>query len=1017
MTIDRSDGYDLFIAHARVDAEAAKGLTTALRELGHRVFLDSDLAPGADWTTEIPAAQSRSRATVLLVSEAGKSRGFYQHAEMKTAIQLRREGAHEVALVLLDGTHAEDAAYGGNVLPLLASEGGHDADAAHLSRWLAGELDPTEWPQPPPRWAAPTYGRALLPFLLLGSVDTERSADREAAGLVGSPWDELEPVLSRLRVWDDAPIVREGTRWSWRDRVSAWSYLGRYLAPEHVGMLGDLVQRVLGEADPRAELPPEERALASGLGVHLQHSDQLRRGVAEACRLLSQYDPGGRDVGLLGRAHASGWLRSLLETGEGARSRWASLGNELLPLAEAAPDAFLELLDRDMDVAAQLFEPTGTSSPHHELLWALEALAWDPRRLGYAVLLLARLAALDPGGETVNRPSESLLSILNPYLPNTSASAEERWAALLAVQRVAPDILFELVLESLPQHQRMFARTHSPSRSNAEPVRQPAETIDAEVARLLDLALELADGAKRWTSLVSRMHDSWNPARIVECLKQQDLPDDADRAELWDALRRVLSTHRQFADADWTFDDAVIDALQERYDAYTPSDPALRLAWRFGSNPAHPGGEGDYSTLEAWLRTLRLEGAAEVVALDGWTSELDRLAPKVEKPFSLGWALANLERSDVDEVIFVRGFPYCDGRLWQGYFQRRSGDRSWLPGAIERLIARGRTDDLDLAMQTLHLDPALWPIIDDLGPDVAAAYWRNVQAVGQLEAGQVDLAAHRLAASGSSQAALAVLGQAARRGVVVRGPTVITVFESLDQSVPLGSGVSHWVLPLLDVLRADPAVTDDAAVAWSWAFAPAFPRSLPDSLRDRLTTHPDFFVELVCLVFRRANSEPEELDQQQRARARAAYGLMHRWGDVPGRVGDTFDPAALEAWILAVRAGCRAADREAIGDLQIGQVVARTPLGEDGAWPAEGVRDLIERHWSAELSRGIHTGRMNAIGVTVRPVGEGGEQERKRAEQYRSWADASLAWPRTANLLRQLAMSFELSAQRADRLD
>ena len=63
-----------------------------------------------------------------------------------------------------------------------------------------------------------------------------------------------------------------------------------------------------------------------------------------------------------------------------------------------------ELIRPVFDEQLGLLFPT---SKHTGLLWALETLAWDPEFFRRSVLLLARLAQIDPGGRLGNRPFRS----------------------------------------------------------------------------------------------------------------------------------------------------------------------------------------------------------------------------------------------------------------------------------------------------------------------------------------------------------------------------------------------------------------------------------------------------------------------------------------------------------------------------------------------------------------------------------------------------------------------------------
>jgi hypothetical protein len=69
------------------------------------------------------------------------------------------------------------------------------------------------------------------------------------------------------------------------------------------------------------------------------------------------------------------------------------------------------------------------------LLWALEGIAWEEACLSRTTVVLAEIAAHDPGGNWANRPSNSLTDIFLPWKPHTLASVEKRQAALEIICR------------------------------------------------------------------------------------------------------------------------------------------------------------------------------------------------------------------------------------------------------------------------------------------------------------------------------------------------------------------------------------------------------------------------------------------------------------------------------------------------------------------------------------------------------------------------------------------------------
>ena len=106
--------------------------------------------------------------------------------------------------------------------------------------------------------------------------------------------------------------------------------------------------------------------------------------------------------------------------------------------------------------------------------------------------------------------------------------------------------------------------------------------------------------------------------------------------------------------------------------------------------------------------------------------------------------------------------------------------------------------------------------------------------------------------------------------------------------------------------------------------------------------------------------------------------------------------------------------RTDIADVCIGKMLSCAPVGKDGVWPCEPVRDTMEEIQSESMMKGAHTGIYNSRGFHWR--GEGGEPERELADKYRKWSKAlQVTHPFVASkLLMGLAKTYEHDASRED---
>jgi len=137
--------------------------------------------------------------------------------------------------------------------------------------------------------------------------------------------------------------------------------------------------------------------------------------------------------------------------------RWLAQ-HHLRWLAEASPDTFLDAVEADLRQA----EPTifallrPVTSTHGrcertELLWALELLAWEPRRFARVFAILARLSEVEISDNWANKPEASLGSLVRCWLPQTAASVAERVAAMGKFAATGSPVAWRLLLAQFPR--------------------------------------------------------------------------------------------------------------------------------------------------------------------------------------------------------------------------------------------------------------------------------------------------------------------------------------------------------------------------------------------------------------------------------------------------------------------------------------------------------------------------------------------------------------------------------------
>lgn len=902
-----------------------------------------------------------------------------------------------------------------------------------------------------PRWAGPDRAADLLPALLANTWDNSAEGDREVMSeLAQVPYETFLRILVRLANESDPPVRQIGTIWYLASGEDAWSLLARFVTPADLDTFERVVRQVLGGSVPTTVGRPRRGWSTGGLGAPPQYSGDLREGLARTLAIVGTQ-------GASYRFHGSAWqdvaervVRHLLTGIADDWRGWASLGDVLPKLAEAAPDAFLcgveQLLRSESAVRALLADQGGGAlgpGVHSGLLWALETLAWSTEHLARAAGALAALMRMDPGGTWSNRPETSLREIFLPWHPQTSADLDQRLRVLDTIRRREPDAAWKLLCQLLPDSMVHARSTVRPEWREWVPDEPPAVTghellmsRDRVAERLLQ---DVGESGKRWAALISHLEKLPKTAihevvRRLLALKASRL-DRADRLLVWTALRDSISHHRKFPDAPWSVSREQVDDLERVYRRLTPSDLVDKYAWLFsdGAELLDPPGIDPTANHAAILRLRRR--AARAVYRRGGMSLVLALAAASTRPADLGSALGETELMEADERELLSAHldaaEASQAALARGFVADRFWSRGW-KWADETLAAASRAGrwipgQLAAFFTTLPFRTETWDRLEGFAPEVQHLYWLRREPWGLENAADAERAAKKLAEHSRIYVAVAVVAHFAVKGTVEISPEVVLTILKRASETPIPADVHPATLAwevgqVLDRLEESGLADHQTMVGLEWAFLPVFEDAVSAhsrplrALHQELVRDPAFFAEVVALFHRSSTVERREISEEDVDRGQRGYALIESWRTIPGAQEDgSVDGATLREWVLLARSELRKRGLDSTGDEEIGKVLRYSSDDPDGAWPAVAVRHAIEELASEDLEHGIQIEVYNSRGWTSRGPTEGGVQERELAEQYTGYAALlNDRWPRTAAMLRRVADSFRRDAGRHD---
>ncbi len=899
-----------------------------------------------------------------------------------------------------------------------------------------------------PAWAQNAEGALLAPFVLFGSWDDANEIDRcVVSELTGSDYDKALAAASGWLVKPDSPFRRNGTKWNIASREDAWIHLAPLLARTQLDQFANVAVRVLSEDDPRFELEPEQRAFAALHGKLPRHSGELREGIAETLALLGAdliplpALPAGVPPG-----YARKVVRELLPAGISAH-RWFTLSPILKLLAEAAPEEFLEAVGRNVDAEQPTLISLFTgddgglfgSSRHHYLMWALTTLAWHPAYLAQSSLVLARLAALDPGGKTSPRPDGSLHDIFRPWYPQTGASPVQRFQVIDLLIEQANEQAWKLLMAILPKGHDNASGTYPPRWREWPGVKRPQVTRKERWEqwswtgeRLLKLSLLRPSRLLELTGNIDHLLETEFQALVAHLvgLDPKALPV-ADRLALWNSLRELIRRHEFFRSAEWRMTDERLAVLRRVEAHLRPESPAESGRWLFAQYYVHMGTHDDTSqdAQEEMALAERKRLITEIWKAGGVTAVAE-FAASLQYPGLVGQILAQtalcsdesqilpgyLDSAQPNVVIFAAGYSGFifsqDGWNWVDSLPLAK----WSPAATSQLLL------------VLPFIPRTWELGHSLGKEVEDSYWSRVRPFPRgLTSEQAVYALERLLQYNRPLEAADYLGLVLHNKLTVPASMLAETLERcvapLNEAAAANRDVSHLVYELeeaLGYLQNAPDNDPRRVAQLEWTYLPLMRhgRASPTFLLRELGRDPAFFAQCVELVWPKGvlDESATERSEIESARARLAYDLLDSWVTHPALLAAGGpDEIELRKWLGEVRRNCGALGRVNAGDHELGKLLASSPKEADGSWPCVAVRNTLESIPGEVALDSFQAGIFNGRGPTTRGMHDGGAQERKLAKEYHDYADAcQMRWPRVSATLRKLARGYEADAGRMD---
>jgi len=874
--------------------------------------------------------------------------------------------------------------------------------------------------------------------VLLGSWQEKNKCDLEVVSqFLEISYDEWLKKAREILHCPGSPLSVTNGEWSVADRAELWGQLGSRLLDQNLNSFKSLAISVLKEPDPAFELFAEERFAAIIYNKELRYSCALRKGIAEGLAILGSL-PKACCHCSLGKAGyiANIVIRELLSNADWVL--WGSLNNLLPALAESAPSQFLEAVENAIRQTPCAFdelfsqEGTGIGGGNYltGLLWALEGLAWDKQLLVRACVALGELASHDPGGKSSNRPANSLVTILLPWLPQTLASADKRYVAVNTILKEMPDVGWDLLLRLLPrQHPTSFG-SYKPSWRRLIPAEWENTVTLKEYSQQASLYAELAVTAAghntaRLTALID-LSDNLPKTTLYHFLEVlgsesiSDLPEE-QKLSIWNHLTKNTNKHRRFSDAKWALTEEQISRIEQIAQKLAPTKPFYLYQHLFSEHDVDLYEKnGDYTEQQKLLETKRRTAISEILQQDGPEGVI-RFAESVSFPIHVGYALGVIADPVIEQKLLPRFLndPNDSHRaLAQGYTVWRFCLRSW-----EWCDGIDKTDwtpeQLGQFLAYLSFKKEAWDRVSVWLAAHENEYWTRTSVNAYDKDNDLPVAVDKLIEYGRPLAAINCLSTMCHFKQPINADLCIKALNAaLFTSEPSSYIDRYHIVELIKLLQSEPSVNQDELLKVEFAYVRLLDHhsgASPLCLERKLASSPEFFCEVIQLIYQsnKKNQPPKQITEESRAIAQNARQLLYEWRTAPGLQADgKFCGDNFANWLSNVKAICTESGHLPVAFNHVGEVLIHVPPDPDGLWIHRSVATALNDRENDDIRTGYGIGVCNSRGF--HEVDPTGKPERDLAAENRKKAEIveNAGYQRFAVALREIAQNYDRDAER-----
>lgn len=880
----------------------------------------------------------------------------------------------------------------------------------------------------------------IIPLLLCGQW-TEAEGDQVVLEqLCGRKYEQIIEDIKPYMKGEEPLFIRfkihGGVVYHLASVENAWDYLDNKV------VIGDkrwtsyvsCVLEIISEPDPVFNFPQEQQDYAGLLpGGKPFWTGTLKEGLLRSFIMKAYYK---KDVN--SQKEIDRVVEKLL-TEIKTLNQWLSIAKYFSILCEASPKAVIRRLDDEWTNATGLVEVFsrdkgdrlfGTNYYTH-FIWGIEQFLSQKEYAAWAVRWFLKMHDLKIKYAISNSPKETLKQIFCAWCNVTVLSQEDKNFLAKEAFDNGHDI-WELIYDELPgRNSHMVGSPSKPRyRTTEEPIIATYADLRCAYKEYLLLCLKHMDfDSERWIKIIKAANHFGEELRskIFEKLEYElSYMDDMEIISIKNAIRNEIFRHRYFVSSEWAMKEEEVKGYEEVLNNINTKNPVyeyqylFKEVFRFPLLHPCPYSKDEKREINDQLREREIEeGVLRFKENELNIKELVEICSKCEHS-TLGKYLFDIYSDKIfDENLFlllISDEAYkdiMDLYLRTAYWK----DKTCLSKAVT--IAKEHHVDEELLINILvieEIDAEKIPLISYENERIKKKYWkwRNYSHKDDEETCRFII---KEMMKYSDQVTL--MDALHRYVKYFRPEEILVIMEDLYtlERGEVTSMAPYALEEILKVLQSEYSNTKECmrVARLELAYRGGLEWDDMRCFRKCLESSPKMYAELISIVYKKDSEDVQEQEKLDEKVVSSIFSLLHNVIFCPAELDGDVDKEKLFKWVDKFGKLLKQQHQERLFTSLLGTIFSNSPIGEDGYYPHESIREAIQQYGDERLENAYVIGIFNQRGI-FSPTG--GVEERGLAKKYKENADVvRTRYPKVASIYDKLCERYLYDADSERELE